>query len=60
LFLVAEVNSKAIEVLIIMVESEIQIYQIKEYDFTHDFWIELEYRRGGIAQQMLQQTNCHF
>ncbi|MBD3884210.1 GNAT family N-acetyltransferase [Phormidium tenue FACHB-886] len=60
LCLVAEDNNQLIGFLIATVEQEIPIYRLKQYAFIHDLWIEDEYRRGGIAKQMVQQAIANF
>lgn len=60
LCLVAEINDQLIGFLIATIEQEIPIYRLKQYAFIHDLWIEAEYRRDGIAKQMVQQTIAYF
>ena len=58
-FLVAsapEQPEKLIGFLVATVEKEIPIYRLKEFAFIHDLWVEPEYRRSGIARQMVIQT----
>jgi ribosomal protein S18 acetylase RimI-like enzyme len=50
--LVAAEKEKIIAFLIGTVEQEIPIYQIKEFGFVHDVWVEEEYRNEGIARQL--------
>lgn len=55
-FLVAEDESKPkrlVGFLIATVEREIPIYSLTEFGFIHDLWVEPEYRRAGIARQMV-------
>ncbi|HTW94046.1 MAG TPA: GNAT family N-acetyltransferase [Tepidisphaeraceae bacterium] len=51
-FLVAEGQGRLVAFLIGTVEAEIPIYQIEEYGFIHDLWVEEEYRNEGIGKQM--------
>ena len=50
--LVAAENEKIVAFLIGTVEQEIPIYQLKEFGFIHDLWVEEEYRNEGIARQL--------
>lgn len=60
LFLVAEDNAiapiKLVGFIVGTVEREIPIYRLKEYAFIHDLWVEPEYRRTGIARQLVIQA----
>jgi ribosomal protein S18 acetylase RimI-like enzyme len=60
LCLIAEVDQQQIGFLIGTIEQEVPIYHLQEYAFIHDLWIEPEYRRGGIAKQLVQQAIAHF
>jgi ribosomal protein S18 acetylase RimI-like enzyme len=60
LCLVSEVDQRRIGFLIGTIEQEIPIYRLKEYAFIHDLWIEPEYRRSGIAKQLVQRAIAHF
>ena len=60
LCLIAEVDQQQIGFLIGTIEQEIPIYRLKEYAFIHDLWIEPEYRRSGIAKQLVQRSINHF
>ncbi|MFB2976064.1 GNAT family N-acetyltransferase [Microseira sp. BLCC-F43] len=58
-FLVAsapEQPGKLVGFIVATVEKEIPIYRLKEYAFIHDLWVEEEYRRSGIARQMVMET----
>lgn len=46
--------------LIATIEREVPIYTLKEFGFIHDLWVEADYRRTGIARQMVMQTLNHF
>lgn len=46
--------------LLAEVESEIPIYDLKEYGYIHDLWVEAEYRRDGIAKQLVMAATEHF
>jgi len=62
LFLVAsdQTNEKLAGFLIATIEQEIPIYRLKEYAFIHDLWVEPEYRRTGVARQLVIQTIENF
>lgn len=58
-FLVAEAPEKPAKLvgfIVATVEKEIPIYRLKEFAFIHDLWVEEEYRRTGIARQMVMET----
>lgn len=62
-FLVAEdeaKNKKPVGFLIATVEREIPIYQLQEFAFIHDLWVEPEYRQAGIARQMVKMSIDRF
>lgn len=65
-FLVAEPAPSAgqpqrlVAFLVATTEREVPIYRLKEYGFIHDLWVEPEYRRSGIARQMVQMTISRF
>ncbi len=62
-FLVAaapEQPEKLTGFIVATVEKEIPIYRLKEYAFIHDLWVEEEYRRSGIARQMVMETIDRF
>jgi ribosomal protein S18 acetylase RimI-like enzyme len=42
------------------VEREVPIYEVKEYAFIHDLWVEPDYRRAGVGRQLMQQAIAHF
>jgi ribosomal protein S18 acetylase RimI-like enzyme len=46
--------------LVATVEQEIPIYRLTEFAFIHDLWVEPEYRRSGIARQMVMETIDRF
>jgi ribosomal protein S18 acetylase RimI-like enzyme len=58
IFLVAEdeTNQKLAGFLAATIEGEIPIYRLKEFAFIHDLWVETEYRRSGVARQLVMQT----
>ncbi|MGA9380958.1 MAG: GNAT family N-acetyltransferase [Phormidium sp.] len=62
IFLVAEDQSKALLAgfLVATIEREIPIYRLKEFAFIHDLWVEPEYRRSGVARQLVMQTIALF
>jgi len=58
-FLVAEADHGApgekpnlVGFLIATIEKEIPIYELHEYGFIHDLWIEEDYRHEGLGRQM--------
>jgi ribosomal protein S18 acetylase RimI-like enzyme len=51
-FLVAEENAKLFAFLIGTVEQEIPIYNLTEFGFIHDLWVEEDYRHEGIGRQL--------
>lgn len=58
-FLVADAagrgeTPKVVAFLIGTVEREIPIYQVKEFGFIHDLWVEPDYRNEGVARQMVE------
>ncbi|MBE9197965.1 MULTISPECIES: GNAT family N-acetyltransferase [unclassified Nodularia (in: cyanobacteria)] len=55
-FLVAEDEDKLVAFLVATVEPEISIYSLQEFAFIHDLWVEPEYRRKGIAPQIIKLT----
>ncbi|MDZ8185107.1 MAG: GNAT family N-acetyltransferase [Nostoc sp. ChiSLP02] len=55
-FLVAENQGQLVGFLVATIEKEIPIYRLKEFAFIHDLWVEPEYRRNGIARQMVIQA----
>jgi len=63
-FFVAEdgtqTSKKLVGFLIATVEREIPIYQLQEFAFIHDLWVEPKYRQAGIAKQMIVETVARF
>ncbi|MBO3460578.1 GNAT family N-acetyltransferase [Aetokthonos hydrillicola Thurmond2011] len=59
-FFVAEDEDQLVGFLIATVESETPIYILEEFAFIHDLWVEPEYRRKGIARDMIMQAVEHF
>lgn len=60
-FLVAEsptgeYPSPLVGFLIGTTEQEIPIYRVKEYGFIHDLWVEPDYRRSGLARQLVHRA----
>jgi ribosomal protein S18 acetylase RimI-like enzyme len=45
--------AKLVGFLVAGVQNEIPIYQITEYGFIYDLWVEEPYRNEGIARQMV-------
>jgi len=56
----SETSPQLVAYLIATLESEIPIYQLKEYGYIHDLWVEESYRHQGIARQMVMRTIAHF
>ncbi|TVP63633.1 MAG: GNAT family N-acetyltransferase [Nodularia sp. (in: Bacteria)] len=52
--LVAEDEEKLVAFLAATVEPEISIYSLQEFAFIHDIWVEPEYRKKGIAPQIIK------
>jgi ribosomal protein S18 acetylase RimI-like enzyme len=46
--------------LLATVEREIPIYQVKEFAFIHDLWVEEQARHLGIARQLVEHAIAHF
>ena len=42
--------------LVATTEREVPIYRLQEFGFIHDLWVEPEYRKAGIARQMVMLT----
>lgn len=60
-FLVAEAeNNHLVAFLIATIEQEIPIYRLKEFGFIHDLWVEPEYRKVGVARQLVEQALQQF
>ncbi|MBD2677934.1 MULTISPECIES: GNAT family N-acetyltransferase [Nostoc] len=55
-FLVSENQAQLIGFLVATIEQEIPIYRLQEFAFIHDIWVESEYRKNGIARQMIIQA----
>ncbi len=60
LCLVVEDQTQLIAFLIATVEKEIPIYQLSEFAFIHDLWVEAAYRQQGVARQLVERTIAHF
>lgn len=52
----SEPAAKLVGFLVATIEKEIPIYRLKEFAFIHDLWVEPEYRRTGIARQIVMQA----
>jgi len=52
-FLVGDREGKLVAFLVATVEKEIPIYQLTEFGFIHDIWVEPDYRHEGIARQLV-------
>lgn len=66
-FLVAEAEASApgqpaqlVAFMVATVERERPIYRLQEFAFIHDLWVEPEYRKAGIARQMVMLAKEHF
>lgn len=42
--------------IVATIEKEIPIYRLEEFAFIHDLWVEPEYRKEGIARQLVMQA----
>jgi len=51
--LVAEQEGKLVAFLLAATENEIPIYQLRQFGFIHDLWVDEAYRHEGIARQMV-------
>jgi ribosomal protein S18 acetylase RimI-like enzyme len=61
IFLVAETTSDSpdqsvqlVAFLVATIEAEIPIYDLREYGFIHDLWVEADYRKAGIGKQIVK------
>ncbi len=52
-FLVAEETTQLVGFIAATVEREIPIYRLSEFAFIHDLWVEPEYRKQGVARQLV-------
>lgn len=59
-FLVAELAGKVVGFVIADVEGEIPIYQVKEFGFVHDVWVEEEARRHGVGKALMLEMVRRF
>jgi GNAT superfamily N-acetyltransferase len=55
-FLVAEDEGRLLGFVVATVEKEIPVYRLEEYAFVHDLWVEAEYRKQGVARELVMQT----
>lgn len=53
-------DSKLVAFLIAELETEVPIYEVKHYGYIHDLWVEADYRRLGLAKQLVMQAIEHF
>ena len=60
LCVVVEDQAQLIAFLIATVEKELPIYQVSEFAFVHDLWVEAAYRQQGIARQLVKWAIAHF
>ncbi|MDX2213026.1 MAG: GNAT family N-acetyltransferase [Oculatellaceae cyanobacterium bins.114] len=64
-FMVAEDDTprhppQLVAFLIATTEAEIPIYQIQEYGFIHDLWVEPDYRHTGIGRLLVKRAIAQF
>ena len=52
----AEPVPSLVGVLVAAIQEEIPIYSYREYAFIHDMAVVAEYRRRGVANQLLQEA----
>src|SRR5207248_5198846 len=56
-FLVADRQERGpVAFLIATVEREMRIYQLAEYGFIHDLWVEEDYRNEGLGRQLVMRA----
>jgi ribosomal protein S18 acetylase RimI-like enzyme len=55
-FLVADHGGTVVGFIVSTIEREIPIYELGEYAFIHDLWIEPDYRNEGIGRQLVMVT----
>lgn len=53
-------NSPLAAVLIATTETEIPIYQLQEYGFIHDLWVEPDYRQTGVGRLLVKRAIAQF
>lgn len=56
----AELATQLMGFLMATTELEIPIYDLQEFGFIHDIWVEPDYRHQGIAHQLIQQAIDRF
>lgn len=59
-FLVAEYGPELIGFLIATVEASIPIYQLAEFGFIHDVWVEPAHRKAGVARALTDEAARRF
>lgn len=59
-FLVAESSNRLVAFLIATTETNIPIYQLIEFGFIHDIWVEPDSRSQGIAKAIVQEALARF
>lgn len=53
-FLVAEADDgRVVSFLIGTVEAELPLYEVREFGFVHDLWVEPGYRNEGVGRQLV-------
>ncbi len=52
-FLVATQEDALVGFLVGTTEQEVPVYQLAEYGFIHDIWVEPAYRHEGVGRQMV-------
>lgn len=60
LLLVADYDGKIAGFLVATVEREVPIYELQEYAFIHDLWVEEQYRKLGLAKGLVKGAIAHF
>ena len=59
-FLVADTNPSLAGFLIATIEKNIPIYQLEEFGFIHDVWVDPQHRRSGIARALVEEAANRF
>lgn len=59
-FLVASVGEGVVGFLVAGVEGNIPIYEVVEFGFIHDMWVEPEWRCRGVAGALVREAVSRF
>ncbi len=59
-FLVADASPTLVGFLIATIETNIPIYQLEEFAFIHDVWVDPRHRRGGVARGLVAEAVRRF